>query len=382
MKKIRLLYFVSEDWYFCSHRLALAVAAKNAGFDVVVVTRVRAHGECIRQAGLRLIPFEMSRQSMNPLSELTVLWNLLDIYKRERPDIVHHVAMKPVLYGTIASKLCKIKRVVNALAGMGWLFSSGTWRARAVRQFVITLFRFLLPMTDVIVQNEDDAQLVRDLGCSKIHVIRGVGVDVDFIKPRPEPSGPCVVLLLARMLKDKGVGEYVEAAEILKGRGRIVRMLLVGSPDEQNPASIPVSLLEKWNASGVVEWLGQREDIVALLAQSHIVCLPSYREGFSKSLLEGLSAGRPLVATDVPGCREAVHDGVNGFLVPAKDATALADALDTLILNDYLRQRMGQFSRSLAVSEFSSHRIHAEMLNVYFQLTDTAGNLQEKTSFS
>jgi glycosyltransferase involved in cell wall biosynthesis len=369
MKKTKLLYFVSEDWYFCSHRLPLAVAAQEAGYDVVVVTRVTAHGEHIRDAGLSLIPFEMSRRAMNPFSEMRVLWRLIRVYRRENPDIVHHVAMKPVLYGTLAARLSGVGHVVNALAGMGWILASGTRLARIVKWGVLSLFRAILPRTSVVVQNRDDAELIRSLGCHRVHLIRGAGVDVAAIGATVEPPGPCVVLLAARMLWDKGVGEYVEAAQILEAKGLVVHMLLVGEPDESNPSSIPRETLRAWHDSGVVEWLGHRDDVPALLQRSHVVCLPSYyREGIPKFVLEGLAAGLPVVTTDTPGCRETVAEGVNGFLVPPRDALALADALDRLVSDAELRKSMGRASRILALSEFSSERIIAETLAVYESL--------------
>lgn len=366
MKKPRLLYFVSEDWYFCSHRLSLAIAARDAGYDVVVVTRVVAHGERIRDAGLRLVPFSMSRQAMNPYSELLVLWRLIQVYRKEQPDIVHHVAMKPVLYGTLAARLCGVRHVVNALAGMGWLFASGSLLARIVKKATLFFFQALLPPTSVVVQNSDDAQLMRDLGCLQVHLIRGAGVDVEAIRPCPEPPGPYVVLLAARMLWDKGVGEFVEAARLLKAKGHDVRMLLAGEPDDSNPSSIPRSTLEDWHATQVVEWLGYREDMLDLLQAIHVVCLPSYyREGIPKFLLEGLAAGRPVVTTDTPGCRETVVDGINGLLIPARDALALAGALETLVIDKEKRERFGSISRNMAMEEFSSQRIESETLAVY-----------------
>jgi glycosyltransferase involved in cell wall biosynthesis len=369
MKIIKLLYFVSEDWYFCSHRLPLAVAAKDAGYDIVVVTRVKAHGEHIREAGLRLIPFEMSRRAINPFSEVRVLWRLVGVIRRERPDIVHHVAMKPVLYGTLAARLCGVRHVVNALAGMGWILASGTRLARVMKWWVLSLFRVILPRTSVIVQNRDDAELIRSLGCQRVHLIRGAGVDVAAIKAISEPQGPCVVLLAARMLWDKGVGEYVVASRLLRARGASVRMLLIGEPDDSNPASIPREALRAWHDSGVVEWLGYRDDVPALLQRSHIVCLPSYyREGIPKFVLEGLAAGLPVVTTDTPGCRETVVEGVNGFLVAPRDALALADALGKLVSDAELRKSMGCESRNLAMAEFSSERIIAETLAVYGSL--------------
>jgi glycosyltransferase involved in cell wall biosynthesis len=274
--------------------------------------------------------------------------------------------MKPVLYGTLAARLCGVRHIVNALAGMGWILASGTRLARIMKWGVLSFFRVILPRTSVIVQNRDDAELIRGLGCHQVHLIRGAGVDVAASEVSFEPPGPCVVLLAARMLWDKGVGEYVEAARILRTRGVSVRMLLIGDPDESNPASIPRDALRAWHDSGVIEWLGHRDDVPELLRRSHIVCLPSYyREGIPKFVLEGLAAGLPVVTTDAPGCRETVDDGVNGLLVPPRDALALADALDRLISDAGLRQSMGRASRSLAMSEFSSERIIAETLVVY-----------------
>lgn len=368
MRKPKLLYFVSEDWYFCSHRLDLALEAKAAGYDVVVVTRVRDSGQHIREAGLRVLPFEMSRSGLNPVAEMRVLARLVAVYRRERPDIVHHVAMKPVLYGTMAARLCGVGGIVNALAGMGWLFSSGTMLARSVKCVVQLLFRSMLSTTCVIVQNPDDEQLLSRLGCRSVHLIRGSGVDIERNRHIPESPGPCTVLLAARMLWDKGVGEYVGAAEILRGRGVDVRMLLAGEPDDHNPASIPLARLRTWHESGVVAWLGQRNDIPELMRQVHIACLPSYREGLPKFLLEGLAAGRPIVATNVPGCREAVQDGVNGLLVPARDASSLAAALERLIVDKALRESMGKESRKMAERAFSSSLIHSETLALYERL--------------
>lgn len=371
MRKSKLLYFVSEDWYFCSHRLSLAIAARDAGFDVVVVTRVVAHGERIRDAGLRLVPFSMSRQAMNPYSELLVLWRLTQVYRKEQPDIVHHVAMKPVLYGTLAARLCGVRHVVNALAGMGWLFASGSLLARIVKKATLFFFRALLPPTSVVVQNSDDAQLMRNLGCLQVHLIRGAGVDVEAIRPCPEPPEPCVVLLGARMLWDKGVGEFVEAARLLKAKCLNVRMILAGEPDESNPSSIPHETLKAWNDNMLVEWLGQRTDIPELLKSCHIVCLPSYREGLPKFLLEGLAAGLPVVTTDTTGCRETVSDGVNGFLVPPRNVLALADALEILILDQKKRELFGSMSRQMAINDFSSRRIENETLAVYGRIMHT-----------
>ena len=368
---MKILYFISEDWYFCSHRLGLAVEAKRAGYEVVLVTQVDLHGKQIVDAGVRLINFPFSRRSLSFLELIFIVCRLISIYKSERPDIVHHVAVKPSLCGTLAARICGIGKVVNAFAGLGWIFSSSNWVARILKFLAIFAIRLLLSRSQIIVQNSDDKSYVERLGCRSVHLIRGSGIDLDVFPGTPEPSGQLTVILIARMLFDKGVCEYVHAAQILKNRGRDIRFLLVGAPDDQNPASISLDILDEWKASGVVEWLGHRDDIPKLLAESHIVCLPSYREGLPKSLLEGLATGRPIVTTDVPGCRETVREGVNGFLVPPRDALALADALEKLVLDGALRKSMGHESRRLAVSEFSSERIIAETLAVYTSLIGT-----------
>jgi len=375
MDQSKIVYFITEDWFFCSHFLGRAKAALQAGYEVVVVARESTHGKIIRDQGLTFIPFQISRRGLNPFRELMAILRLIMIYRRERPTVVHHIALKPIMYGTIAAYFSGCRKIINAPVGLGFVFSSGSWKARFLRPFAHLGFKVLLNPcgSRVIFENQDD---IRDFVAAKIVrpedalLIRGAGVDTQEFPVVPEPGGSPVVILVSRMLWDKGIGEYVEAAQILKTRGRVVRMLLVGAPDDQNPASISAKTLDDWNASGLVECLGHRSDIPNLLAQSHIVCLPSYREGLPKSLLEGLAAGRPLVATDVPGCREAVQDGVNGFLVPAKDALSLADALEKLILSSELRQRMATASRNLALTEFSSLRIETETLAVYFQLTD------------
>lgn len=363
----KILFFVTEDWYFYSHRLPLAVAAKTAGFDVAVITRVTGHGEIIRQAGIRVIPFNISRRGMNPLKELPAILRLRSLYKKERPDIVHHVAMKPVLYGSIAAMLAGIPHVINALAGLGWLFISTSKRARLLQAVIRRAFRFLLARGTVIVQNDDDALVLRGMGIPEQHIslIRGSGVNTVDYAPHPESKDVPMVVLPSRMLWDKGVGEFVEAATRLRQRGVNARFVLVGEPDEENPASVPQRQLAAWQQEGAVEWLGRREDMPQVFAQSHIVCLPSYREGLPKSLLEAASCGRPIVTTDVPGCREIVRDGENGLLVEARNVPALADALAKLLADPELRQQMGRCGRERVLHEFSQEKIVSQALALY-----------------
>lgn len=364
----KLLFYVTEDWYFCSHRLPLAIAAREAGYEVAVLTHVDKHGEVIRHSGLRLIPLPSSCRGMNIAKDLRTIFDLIRIYARERPELVHHVAVKPTLYGSLAAIVTGINGVVNALAGMGWIFTSNSRRARIIKAMVRLAFRLLLRNTHVIVQNPDDEGLVRSLSLSKVHVIKGSGVDISVFRPSPEGGGVPMIVLPARMLWDKGVGEFVEAARYCLAQGCEARFVLVGGADDQNPAGVAVETLRGWNAEGIIEWWGQSDEMPQVYRQAHIVCLPSYREGLPKVLLEAAASARPIVATDVPGCREIVKDGVNGLLVPVRDAVALGEALARLIADPVLRGNMGARGRDIVVTEFSQQCVNYQTMALYDEI--------------
>lgn len=363
----KILFFVTEDWFVCSHWLPLIEGAKKTGFEVVVVTRTDKHAEKILRLGARVIPFEISRRGSNVFREFGTILRLAKVYRDEQPDIAHHVAIKPMLYGSLVSHLMRVPHTVNWVAGMGWLFVSNSWRARFLRTVVQKVLGMLLRRTSVIVENIDDQAIMAEIGVAEqhIHLIRGAGVDTSLYAPSPEPEGIPLVVLPARMLWDKGVGEFVEAAAQLRKRGVKAKFVLVGDPDVQNPASVSVQQLTTWQKEGIVEWWGRREDMPQILAQSHIVCLPSYREGLPKSLLEAASCGRPIVTTNVPGCREIVGDGDNGLLVEARNASALAEALARLLADPVLRQQMGWRGRERVLGEFSQEKIVAQVLALY-----------------
>jgi glycosyltransferase involved in cell wall biosynthesis len=366
-----IVFFVTEDWYFCSHRLQLAKAAKDAGYVVYVVTRVVAHGDVIKAAGLSLISISLSRRSKNPISAAMAIIRLILIYKKVRPSVVHHVAMKPVIYGSIAAKVTGVPGVVNALAGLGFLFSSESLMARFLRPMVRGVLSLLLNSKNsaVILQNPDDAEVMVGSGAvdrERIRLIAGSGVDTDEYIQIEEPAGMPIVLLASRMLWDKGVGEFVEAARILNNEGVSARFILVGEGDNENPESIDATQLDTWREEGCVEWWGRRPDMPTVLLQSSVVCLPSfYGEGLPKVLVEAASCGRPIVTTDAPGCREIVQDGVNGILVPVKDAEALAGAIRELLNSPETRRRMGAAGRQLVKDKFSLDIVIDETLAVY-----------------
>jgi glycosyltransferase involved in cell wall biosynthesis len=366
-----LLFVVTEDWYFVSHRLALAVAARAAGFDVAVATRVGRHGEAIRAAGIRLIPFELSRRHGNPVREVAALVRL---YRRERPTLVHHVALKPVVYGTLAARLAGVPAQVNAVVGLGWLFTATGGLRRLLQPVARRILAGVLKTRNslTIVQNPDDRALLLRSGLpeARMRLIRGAGVDTALFCSAPvAPPGPVCVVLAARMLWDKGVGEFVAAARLLTQAGVRARFVLVGVPDAGNPASVPEATLRAWHGQQGVEWWGWRDAMPAVFQAAHIACLPSYyREGLPKALLEAGACGLPLVATDAPGCREIVRDGDTGLLVPVRDAPALAAALRALIEDAGRRASLGRRAREIVCKEFSQERIVTEALAVCREL--------------
>jgi glycosyltransferase involved in cell wall biosynthesis len=365
----RLLYLITEDWYFWSHRADLARAAQEAGYEVVVATRVTDHGERIREQGFQLMPLGMVRGSHNPFRELIAIVELVRLYRRVRPTVVHHVAMKPILYGTLAAWVTRVPGVINAFAGLGYVFVDD--RSGLLRWCVKTALMAVLHLgrSTVLVQNRDDQdRLVREgvVPVSRTRIVAGSGIDVELYSVQPEPSGIPIVLLPARMLWDKGVGEFVEAARDLKRKGVMARYVLVGRCDEHNPAAISQARLAEWVQEGVVEWWGHREDMVSVYGAATLVVLPSYYgEGLPKVLLEAAACGRAIVATDMPGCRDIVRDRDNGLLVPPRNSGALALAIEELLADGRSRQAMGRRGRELAVAEWSVPEIAGQMLNLY-----------------
>jgi len=371
---MKVLYLVTEDWYFWSHRLALARAAKQRGHEVVVVTAVNKHGERIKEEGFKLVPWTLDRSGKNPLRELGSVWELVAVYRRYRPDVAHHVALKPVLYGAVASAVAKTPVTVNALAGLGHIFVAKGPRAFLARKMMTAVLRLAMrrEKSGAIFQNPDDMNRFVDAGIvhsEKASLIKGSGVDTDiFVPPATEPSGVPIVLLHSRMLKTKGVYDFLEAAKLLKGR-MPVRMVLAGAPDPHNPASVTLPTLEEWNKQGHVEYWGQKENMPEIIKRSSVVALPSfYGEGVPRSLIEAASAARPVVAYDIAGCREIVRDRVNGFLAPAGDVEALAGNIERLLVDDDLRTRMGAEGRRIVEKEFGVRRVAGETLDLYEKL--------------
>lgn len=372
----RVLIVVNVEWFFLSHRLPIALGLQQAGCDVEVAAGVeQGRGAEIEGHGLRFTPLVLRRTSMNPLHDLALLIRLYLFYRRKRPDVVHHVAIKPVLYGSLAARLARVPATVNAVPGLGYLFSDGTGMKAIKSRLAMLAYRLSCRGRRVrmIFQNPDDRDSFIAAGVaeqSRTVLIRGSGVDVRLFQPTPEPEGPPVVLMASRMLWDKGIAELVEAARLLRAEGRQpFRVVLAGDPDAANPRSVPASQLEAWRAEGVVEWWGHQRDMPAVMRQAAIVVLPSvYREGVPKVLLEACASGRAIVTTDLPGCREVVTHGENGLIVPPRDSRALADAIAALLADPALRARMGQAGRVRAVEEFSVESVVDATLRLYQEI--------------
>lgn len=379
-RALRILIVPNSEWYFLSHRLALAKALIKAGCDVTVAApEERNLGDAIRAEGIRFIPLKLDRGYRSIRRELRSIRQLSGVYRDERPDVVHHVTIKPVIYGSIAARWVGITCVVNAIAGLGYSFAGKGFLGAVRRRVVTRAYRvaFSGQRMKVIFQNPENRDLFVSQGIvaeASTVVVRGSGVNVGVFQPSDEPAGIPVVLLASRLLWDKGVGELVEATRILRRKGLQFRTVLVGIPDQQNPRSIPEDVLERWKQEGIIEWWGHRTDMADVLRKASIVALPSYHEGLPRILLEAAAAGRSLVATNIPGCREIVRDGHNGLLVPARDPVALADALATLLGDPEMRARMGKAGRLMVVNEFSDQQVIDETMHVYLDVLRADGD--------
>jgi glycosyltransferase involved in cell wall biosynthesis len=370
---MKILFLTTEGSSFWSHRLTLARQAQRDGAEVVIMVPHSQFTSFLEREGFRVIPWDLSRRSLNPWREITSLLQVFRAYRTEQPDIVHHIALKPVLYGGIAARFTKNLPVVNTITGLGPVFINSGVRMNFLRLILVSLLKFAVnnKAARVICQNEADGQVLIKLGISspeKIVLIPGFGVDLQRFIPSLEPEGAPVVLLPARMLREKGVHEFVEAATLLKNLGVPVRMVLLGSPDENNPGCIPQQQIESWARSGAVEWWGHSQDMPAAFSQSHIVCLPSYGEGLPKVLLEAAACSRPIITTRVSGCSTVVQSGVNGILVPARDPKAIADAVLSLLHDANLRNQMGAAGRAKVVDQFSDLDVSRRIIEVYLEL--------------
>ncbi len=374
---MKILFVVNEAKFFLSHRLPIAEEASSRGYEVMVACGEGTGEQKLVALNIKYRTLPLSRSGINPMEELRTFRTLLKIYREERPDLVHHITIKPVLYGTAAARWSKVPAVVNAVPGMGFIFTRRGQIAALRRSFVNLGYRIALSHSNmrVIFQNIEDMRGFLGhaiIGRHQAALIRGAGVDLNLFRSTPEPAGHITFVLVARMLRDKGVREFAEAAEIVKEQYPDWRFRLVGEVDPGNPSSLCREEIDAWQTRGVVEWLGQRDDVELVIAAAHVVCLPSYGgEGLPKALLEGAASGRAMIASDIPGCREVVRDEVTGITVPPRDAKALAQAMLRLGEDPPLRARFGRSARQKAEAVFSVEDVVRHTFLVYEELLAT-----------
>ena len=379
MMRKKLLIVVSGAKFFLSHRLALAQAAAASGYEVHVATPASSLSHSITAAGLMYHCISLDRGGFNPCRDVMAFFSLYRLYQKIKPDIVHQVTLKPILYGGLAARLAQVPSVVNAFTGLGYLFISDRFLMQGLRKLVELGYKigFRHPNLRVIFQNNEDRWQFVDkklLHERNTVLIRGSGVDMKAFSFSEESNDTPVVILPARMLWDKGVAEFVAAARMIQHRGFAVRFALIGEGDAANPAVVPTQQLHDWVREGVVEWWGERHDMPAVMRQSHIVCLPSYREGLPRVLVEAAASGRAIITTETPGCREVVSHGKNGLLVPIKNVTALVEAIITLLNNPELRKTMGRLGRQRVERDYDLAVILQQTLAIYENLDQPTFN--------
>ncbi|HVI52712.1 MAG TPA: glycosyltransferase family 4 protein [Candidatus Sulfotelmatobacter sp.] len=366
-----IVFLVTEDWTFLSHRMPLAEAARDAGWRVVVAARDNGRRAELEAAGLEFQAIPFDRGGMNPLRDAKTVWAIWRMLRGLHPDVLHCVAMKPLLYGHLAAFLAGVRGTVGAVAGFGYLFTGSRSHLWILRKIITTALSLLIKGRGghLIVQNEDDQRLVLAEGlvaADHLLLIPGSGVDIEALSATPEPVAPPVAFAcVCRMLKDKGIVELVEAARQVKSRGVAAVVRLVGGTDRENPSCLTEEQLRAWEAEGLVEWLGHRTDIGAIWRDAHVAVLPSYREGMPKALLEAEACGRPVITTDVEGCREAIEDGVQGILVPVRQSRPLAEAMIRLAEDGGLRRRMGTAARARAEARFDKRMVVRDHMGLY-----------------
>ncbi len=373
---MKIVLFANTDWYLYNFRRSLALALRAAGHELLLISPPGEYGAQLRALGLRWEPVPMDRRSLNPLREARLLWHLRGLFRRERPDLVHSFTIKCAVYGSLAARAAGVPARVNAVAGLGYVFISPSLHARLLRTPVKALLRVALGGAGarLILQNPDDVALFEQaalVDAQTVRLVRGSGVDcsrfVATVRSRA-PGAPMLVLLAARLLWDKGIGEFIAAARMLKAQGRSIRFLLAGTPDPGNPASIDEAQVRAWVAEGVVEWLGHVQDMAALFGTVDVSVLPSYREGLPKSLIEAAACALPLITTDVPGCREVVTHDCDGLLVPVRDADALAVAIARLHDDPMLAAHLGRAAQDKALREFDERVVIEKTMAVYREL--------------
>tara|TARA_B100001029_G_scaffold48172_1_gene38225 strand:+ start:2282 stop:3415 length:1134 start_codon:yes stop_codon:yes gene_type:complete len=372
-KPKKILFVIVEDRYFISHRLHLAQHALKLGYEVGLISKNSKYKEFLTNQGIKVFDWSLVRGSFNIFYEVRAFFEIIKTLIIFSPDLIHAVALKPVIYSSFASKLVFLRSKVFALGGLGFIFSSQKFLARILRPIIVLLLKFAFSgkKSRLIIQNVDDMKMLTDLGViksNKVELIKGAGVDINNFSYLEETGSVPEVILPARLLWDKGVGEFVKAAKIIKDQGIEANFSILGEADPHNPECISDEQITDWKKDGFVKILGFKDDVVKYLHRCSIVCLPSYREGLPKALLEAASCGRPIVTTNVPGCREIVQDGINGYLVPPRDSVILAQSLSKLISDKDLRISLGRNGRLLVEKEFSDEIVSIKTAKLWSSL--------------
>jgi glycosyltransferase involved in cell wall biosynthesis len=372
----RLVYLVTEDWAFWRHRLPMARAARDAGFEVHVITNISDRAAAIKAEGFELHQVDLRRGSVSPVDTVRPILRVRQCLKEIRPNVIHNVALKPLVIGSVAAWGIDDLSVVNSINGLGSAFISTSIRGHIIRLNLERTLRLLLNRRNArtIVQNPEDLAAVERIGVDPglLVLVPGSGVDCDKLVPLPEPApDPIRIAFVGRMLDDKGLRSLIRAQRILRSRGETIELLLAGEPDPENPTSITQGELDVWSKEPGIRWLGHIEHVRDVWEQAHIAVLPSRGEGLPKSLLEAAACGRPLIATDVPGCREIVIQGETGLLVKVSDDIELANAMSQLAHDSIARANMGRAARNLTVTRFSSADIGRQTVAVYRDLLKT-----------
>lgn len=378
----RYLIVTNDAWFFASHRLPIAKSLIARSDEVTIAARRDDKVGVIESSGCKFVDWDVLPRSKSIWGELRALFSLLQIVRRERPDVLHLVTVKPVLYGGLIGRLLGVPSCVYAISGLGAIFATDVWFARLVRYLIVPLYRFAIKHKNsvIIFQNTDDRELLRKILSMELansQIIRGSGVDTDLFTVTPEPEGVPVVTLGARLLKDKGINEFIAAARMIKSRGLQASFQIAGgNVADGNPAALTEKEIDQIRQEGVVTMLGHVDDVADLFQRSNIIVLPSYREGLPKVLIEAGAAGRAIVTTDVPGCRDAVAAGESALLVPQRDAESLADAIADLLQDPGKRHRFGAAGRALVETTMHVDLIVEQHTAIYQRLADATSALQ------
>jgi len=371
---MKVILVVVEYKYFLMQRLNLGIAIREAGYEVVVVAKNDGHSRDIETLGFRCINLETKREGRNPLSEILSIYNLFRIYKSEKPDVVHHISIKPVLYGSIAGKLARVPTIMNLINGLGFVFvEDSSFKRRFLRVFILSFYKISLwgKSVKVIFQNPDDQQFFinkKIINESQSTVILGSGVNTEvFIPVIDRPKNDVIqILFCSRMIWDKGIQYLIEAIILLKEHGYQFDMNFVGAPDDSNPQSVSLAKIESWQENGLIKYHGFQKNVLGFLQKSDFIVLPTfYREGVPLSLIEAASTGLPIITTDMPGCREIVKNELNGFIVPIKDTLSLKSSMEKLLISEKLRTKYGAESRKRVVEFFAKEIVNKKTIEFY-----------------